>query len=102
MRGFYARGNAPVVLRDARRPRARYAPACMDWGRCGPGDRTGGRKMRCAFIALWMLSWSVTPAIAQVTVGIGLPGASIGINLPLFPELVPVPGYPVYYAPGVS
>ena len=31
--------------------------------------------------------------------GIGLPGVSIGINLPLYPELVPVPGYPVYYAP---
>jgi hypothetical protein len=58
--------------------------------------------MRYAFIALWMLSWSVTPAVAQVSVGIGLPGVSIGINLPLFPELVPVPGYPVYYAPGVS
>jgi len=58
--------------------------------------------MRCAFIALWMLSWSVTPALAQVSVGIGLPGVSIGINLPLFPELVPVPGYPVYYAPSVS
>jgi hypothetical protein len=46
-----------------------------------------------------MLFWSVTSAIAQVSIGIGLPGVSIGINLPLFPELVRVPGYPVYYAP---
>jgi hypothetical protein len=29
----------------------------------------------------------------------GLPGVSIGINLPVYPELVRVPGYPVYYAP---
>lgn len=42
----------------------------------------------------------VTPAAAQVSVGVGisLPSVSIGINLP-FPELVVVPGYPVYYAP---
>src|SRR6185369_14829453 len=30
------------------------------------------------------------------------PNVSIGINLPLYPELVPVPGYPVYYAPGID
>ena len=55
--------------------------------------------MRYGLIVLCMLLWSVTSAIAQVRVGIGLPGVSIGINLPLFPELVRVPGYPVYYAP---
>ena len=38
----------------------------------------------------------------QVSLGFGLPGLSIGINLPLYPELVPVPGYPVYYAPQVD
>ncbi len=27
---------------------------------------------------------------------------SIGINLGFFPELVPVPGYPVYYGPGID
>jgi hypothetical protein len=58
--------------------------------------------MRRMFMVLWILSWSVPSAMAQVSVGIGLPGVSIGINLPLFPELVPVPGYPVYYAPRVS
>jgi hypothetical protein len=42
-----------------------------------------------------------TPA-AQVSIGINLPGISIGINQPTYPELVPVPGYPVYYAPGAS
>src|SRR6185436_11709185 len=60
---------------------------------------TGGWKMRYGLIALWMLVWSVTSAIAQVSVGIGLPGVSIGINLPAYPELVRVPDYPVYYAP---
>ena len=29
-------------------------------------------------------------------------GVSIGINLPAYPRLVPVPGYPVYYAPSVD
>jgi hypothetical protein len=37
-----------------------------------------------------------------VSVGIGLPGVSIGINLPVHPELIRVPGYPVYYAPRVN
>src|SRR5512144_1580200 len=41
-------------------------------------------------------------APAQVSVAIGLPGVSVGINLPVYPELVRVPGYPVYYAPQVS
>ena len=58
--------------------------------------------MRYGVIVLWLLFCSVTSAIAQVSIGIGLPGVSIGINLPLYPELVPVPGYPVYYAPRLS
>jgi hypothetical protein len=38
---------------------------------------------------------------AQVTIGVGmaLPGLSLGINLTVYPELVQVPGYPLYYAP---
>ena len=55
--------------------------------------------MRYGLILLWMLFWSASPAMAQVSIGIGLPGVSIGINLPVYPELVRVPGYPVYYAP---
>ena len=54
-------------------------------------------KIRYVFILLGMLSSSV--AAAHVGVGIWLPGVSIGINLPVYPELVAVPGYPVYYAP---
>ena len=55
--------------------------------------------MRYIVVLLWMLCCSVTSAIAQVSIGIGLPGVSIGINLPVYPQLVRVPGYPVYYAP---
>ena len=51
--------------------------------------------MRNAFIVLWMLLCSIAPAAAQFSV-------SIGINLPVYPQLVPVPGYPVYYAPQVN
>lgn len=57
------------------------------------------RKIRFGIVLLWMLVCAAGSAEAQVSIGIGLPNLSIGINLPLFPELVPVPGYPVYYAP---
>jgi hypothetical protein len=57
------------------------------------------KKNRNGLIVLLMLLCLVTSAEASVSIGIGLPNVSIGINLPVFPELVPVPGYPVYYAP---
>ena len=60
--------------------------------------------MRYLLVALCLLFWSATSVMAQVSIGIGigLPGVNIGINLPFYPDLVPVPGYPVYYAPGLS
>ncbi len=58
--------------------------------------------MRYGIIVLWMLLCSITSAVAQVSVSIGLPGMSIGINLPVYPQLVRVPGYPVYYAPQLN
>jgi hypothetical protein len=60
--------------------------------------------MRCVLIVSWMLLCSMTSAMAQVSIGIGvaLPGVSIGINLPAYPQLVRVPGYPVYYAPRLN
>ena len=60
--------------------------------------------MRRAIIVLAMLGASMTSALAQISVGFGvtLPGVSIGINLPMYPDLVRVPGYPVYYAPQVD
>ena len=59
------------------------------------------RAIRGALIALCLLGGMSTAAFAQVRIGVGiaLPGARIGINIPAYPELVPVPGYPVYYAP---
>jgi len=60
------------------------------------------QKIRYGIIVLGMLLCLETSASAQVSIGIGLPNVSIGINLPLFPHLVPVPGYPVYYAPRVD
>ena len=57
--------------------------------------------MRKRVLVLSMLLCAVVPAMAtaQMSIGIGFPNVSIGINLPLYPELEPVPGYPVYYAP---
>ena len=53
------------------------------------------------------LALCIVPAAAshaQVNVGIqiGLPGVQIGINMPSYPALVAVPGYPVYYDPQAS
>jgi hypothetical protein len=52
--------------------------------------------MRYRFITLCIaLACAATAAPAQVSI-------SIGINVPAYPQLVPVPGYPVYYAPGLG
>jgi hypothetical protein len=60
-------------------------------------------KLAARTLLLALLMAAVGPASAQVSVGIGveLPGVRIGIDLPALPRLVPVPGYPVYYAPQV-
>ncbi len=58
--------------------------------------------MRYLVIVLCLLFWSATSAVAQLSVGISVPGMSLGINLPIYPELVRVPGYPVYYAPRLN
>src|SRR5574341_199928 len=57
--------------------------------------------MRYLLLAMSMLLGPLTSARAQVSVGVGIavPGVSIGINMPVYPELVQVPGYPVYYDP---
>ena len=54
------------------------------------------RMRRLSALLLLLVTMACTqPASAQVSV-------SIGINLPVFPHLVVVPSYPVYYAPSVS
>jgi hypothetical protein len=54
--------------------------------------------MRRRLIALCMtLACVATAAPAQVNFSIG-----IGINVPVYPHLVQVPGYPVYYAPSLA
>ncbi len=58
--------------------------------------------MRNGLIILWMLLCSITSSSAQVSVGVNLPGVSFGFNQPVYPAFVPVPGYPVYYAPQVN
>lgn len=62
------------------------------------------RKIRYGFMVLSMLLCLAISAAAEVRIGIGigLPNVSIGINLPFYPQLVPVPGYPVYYAPRLN
>lgn len=51
-----------------------------------------------ALLPLLLLAPAVS-APAQVSISIGLPHMNIGINVPVMPELVPVPGNPCYYAP---
>ncbi|MBS1208150.1 MAG: hypothetical protein H6R19_548 [Proteobacteria bacterium] len=58
--------------------------------------------MRTKLFVLSMLLCPALPAVAQLSIGFSAPGLSIGINVPVFPDLVPVPGYPVYYAPGMQ
>ncbi|HYQ90554.1 MAG TPA: hypothetical protein VES89_00385, partial [Candidatus Competibacteraceae bacterium] len=56
-------------------------------------------KIRHLILALGMMMSPLASSAAQVSVGIGFPGVSIGFNVPAYPRLVRVPGYPVYYAP---
>ena len=60
------------------------------------------QRISYGLIGLLMLLCLATSATASVSVGINLPGVSIGVNQPVFPELVAVPGYPVYYAPQMN
>ena len=57
---------------------------------------------RDSFVALSLLVALSGAASGQVSIGIGTPSVSIGINFPVYPQLARVPGYPVYYAPAVQ
>jgi hypothetical protein len=58
--------------------------------------------MRTFLVVMSLMLVPLSPAVAQVSIQIGLPGVSIGINQPVYPQLVAVPGYPVYYDPGAA
>lgn len=51
--------------------------------------------MRKILLALFLAFGLAAPSFAAVSV-------NIGISIPAYPRLVPVPGYPVYYAPAVD
>ena len=57
--------------------------------------------MRHLLIAMSILTAPLA-AQAQFSLDIGFPGVNIGINMPAYPQLVLVPGSPVYYAPRAS
>jgi hypothetical protein len=60
------------------------------------------KYLRPAPLALCLLLGCATPALAEVSIHFNIPAASIGLNLGGYPTLQPIPGYPVYYAPGVN
>jgi hypothetical protein len=59
--------------------------------------------MRKLLLAICFTSvFATMPATAQVSVGFDAPGVNIGINIGTYPQLVPIPVYPVYYAPQLN
>jgi hypothetical protein len=59
-------------------------------------------SMKALLVALGMTLAASSTAFAQLSLTFDTPGARIGINVPVYPTLQPIPGYPVYYAPGMS
>ena len=67
-------------------------------------ERNGRLHSGAGIVAICILLGGSTLAVGRVQVGVGIaaPGLSIGIDIPAYPQLVPIPGYPVYYAPTLS
>jgi hypothetical protein len=59
-------------------------------------------KMRQLIVAMTLLLVPVAQSRADVSINLGLPGIDIGVNMPVYPELVQIPGYPVYYDPNAA
>jgi hypothetical protein len=57
--------------------------------------------VRACLLTAALLCAPLSALQAQVSLGVNLPGLSIGISVPVYPQLQRVPGYPVYYAPGL-
>ena len=60
------------------------------------------RRALRATLAVSLLLACAAPAMAQLGIRYDVPGVRIGVNLGGYPALQPIPGYPVYYAPGVN
>src|SRR5579883_27043 len=63
-------------------------------------------RWAAATVAVCVFLGGSTLAVGEVRFGVGVgvavPGLSIGVEIPTYPQLVPIAGYPVYYAPGVG
>jgi hypothetical protein len=108
-REAHARGAAPLQLRELARMGSVARKLLRLRGENTPRWQLveiQEERMRYLLVASSLLLGSLTSAQAQVSVGIGIavpvPSIQIGINVPGYPELVPVPGYPVYYDPRAS
>ncbi len=53
-------------------------------------------------VFLALAGTAALPASAQVSFGFSSGPVQLGINIPVYPRLVPIPGYPVYYAPNLN
>ena len=62
-----------------------------------PSTHAGGHKVRYMLVALTLVCCQMAPAQAEAGVDV-----SIGFNIPVYPNLVPIPGYPVYYDPAAN
>ena len=58
--------------------------------------------MRKVILAIGLALAGIAPAYAQLSFGFSSGGVSLGFTVPTYPRLVAVPGYPVYYAPGIN
>jgi hypothetical protein len=54
-----------------------------------------------AVLAILVAAATGAPAFGQVSFGLNTHSVAIGVQLGAYPELVRIPGYPVYYAPNV-
>jgi hypothetical protein len=62
-----------------------------------------GSRIRTATLSVGVLCCGVfSAAPAEISVDVGLPSAAIGLHVQQYPNLVPVPRYPVYYAAGLN
>ena len=59
-------------------------------------DFIGRRAIGSLCIALSLLLYPTIPVQAEVSFSLGL---HLGIQVPVYPRLILIPGYPVYYAP---